>query len=64
VDFGFKLLDSGIGNYPKCPKLPFSPDGSGILFLPPLGKKRYSGQQEEAIIDGRKIWAPIKQKNR
>jgi len=28
--------------------LGFSPDGSGILFLPPLGKERYSGQQEKA----------------
>jgi hypothetical protein len=28
----------------ECP----SPDGSGILFLPSLGKKRYSGQQEIA----------------
>jgi hypothetical protein len=29
------------------PKMP-SPDGSGILFLPFLGMKRYSGQQEIA----------------
>jgi len=26
----------------------FSPDGSGILFLPSLGRKRYSGQREIA----------------
>jgi len=24
----------------------FSPDGSGILFLAPLARKRYSGQRE------------------